>query len=176
MIDIADSAASRYRLTEIEWNFYEKPNVNPKFRGHYYKYVYMISKFLSPGKNAVVKVNTRTTEISQWVPDFNYLLDEVVFVPRPGSEDEEDGVLLVTGQNLNKNLGFVVVLDAETLEKLAEIGAPDATPPSAGHSDFYYFTELGIPSPLIGHAIQLNNNKHFILTAIFISLIIGVDW
>ena len=53
---------------------------------------------------------------------------EPVFVPRPGSTAEGDGVLLSLVLDARANRSFLVVLDATTLEEIARATLPHAVP------------------------------------------------
>ncbi len=58
----------------------------------------------------------------------NVVYGEPVFVPRPGSEREGDGVLLAVGSDLDRGTAELVVLGADDLQPLATARLPIAIP------------------------------------------------
>ena len=53
-----------------------------------------------------------------------------MFIPRPGSEQEDDGVLLVTVLNGETKQSYLLMLDGETFEPIAEALLPERIPMS----------------------------------------------
>jgi carotenoid cleavage dioxygenase-like enzyme len=53
---------------------------------------------------------------------------EPLFVPRPGGTADDDGVLLVPVLGPDDATGVVAVVDARTMQGLAELAAPQVLP------------------------------------------------
>ncbi|KAL0064336.1 hypothetical protein AAF712_008782 [Marasmius tenuissimus] len=102
----------------------ELPTINP---GNYlrpYRYAYGINK-LDPREyhtfaDRIVKVDMDTPEgghIAWQVP--GYTPSEPIFVPRPGAQDEDDGIVLSVVLDGEKVKSMLVILDAKDLKELA---------------------------------------------------------
>jgi torulene dioxygenase len=76
----------------------------------------------------IVKVATDTGEITRYHRP-GYACSEPIFVPKPGANEEDDGVIVALANEYSEeeemiDRSYVVVLDGKTLEELgkAEIG------------------------------------------------------
>jgi carotenoid cleavage dioxygenase-like enzyme len=77
---------------------------------------------MSLSSSQIVKLNVTTSESMSWSEDGKVCVCEPVFVPNPDSKDEDDGVLLVTLQNLeNPERCTLLMLDSEIMMELARI-------------------------------------------------------
>ena len=65
---------------------------------------------------------------------------EAIFVPKPGSTGETDGVVLFVALNAREQRSALVVLDAATFEERARAWAP-AMLPIGFHGQFWSATE-----------------------------------
>lgn len=72
---------------------------------------------------AIFKKNTCTGEEKFWHSD-NYFPSEPTFVPRTGSGDEDDGVLLFTAVHGASKTSYLVVADAKTMQTIEQIPVP----------------------------------------------------
>ena len=89
---------------------------------------------------AIVKINVDTGAlIRKPLPD-GLFPTEPIFVQRPGSSDEDDGVVIVSGIDGGKQKGFVVVYNASDMEVLLHATAPKKTLFGV-HSKFFAFIE-----------------------------------
>lgn len=89
-----------------------------------YKFTYGTNFYKLP--HAIVKLNVETGEAIERVFDKNdekFLPTEPVFVPRPDSSEEDEGVLLV--MVLSTKRDFLAVLDAKDLKELARAEVPE---------------------------------------------------
>jgi beta,beta-carotene 9',10'-dioxygenase len=75
----------------------------------------------------LVKVDVRDGSRSEWRADGCYP-GEPVFVREPGSEGEDDGVILSVVLDANAGRSFLLVLDARSFEELARAEAPHHIP------------------------------------------------
>lgn len=99
------------------------PRINPQFQGREYCFIYgMQTKFKSEefASQGVVKVDLckgEVHDVATHVP--GQYPHELVFVPRPNSTDEDDGVLVGHVLDGPGNQSFIQVVDAHTLQRVA---------------------------------------------------------
>ena len=60
----------------------------------------------------------------------NHYNGEPMFVPRPGAEKEDDGIVLVTNLNGDTKQSYLLMLDGETFEPIAQANLPERIPMS----------------------------------------------
>jgi len=77
--------------------------------------------------SSVVKVDVRTGASSAF-SDGQRIYGEPVFVARPGSTDEDDGVLLSVGSSQHAETSALAIIDAKTMQLLASAEVPNAIP------------------------------------------------
>ena len=65
---------------------------------------------------------------------------EPIFVARPGAEDEDDGVVVMSGIDGAQEKGYVIIYNATDMEELFRATAPRKTLFGV-HSKFYSFTD-----------------------------------
>ena len=65
---------------------------------------------------------------------------EPLFVGRPGAEDEDDGVVVMSGIDGAKEKGYVIVYNAKDMEEVFRATAPRKTLFGV-HSKFFSFTD-----------------------------------
>ncbi|XP_038214747.1 carotenoid isomerooxygenase-like isoform X1 [Zerene cesonia] len=99
---------------ETPKTYYEKCN------GRAYRYFYAISSDVDaehPG--SIIKVDTKTGNVTSWWDDGCYP-SEPIFVPRPDSKEEDDGIILsaILFGNEERRVGLLV-LDAKTFQEEA---------------------------------------------------------
>jgi carotenoid cleavage dioxygenase-like enzyme len=91
-----------------------------------YRYVWGVG-VRSGWLDQIVKGDLAGRTASRWSADGCYP-GEPVFVARPGTEDEDDGVLLSVVLDGRTERSFLLVLDARTLEELARAEVPHHIP------------------------------------------------
>ena len=108
---------------------FEMPALHPDHRGHPYRFTYGYG-FDKPGdlNDTLYKVDLRAQageRLTRWSQPSCYP-SEPVFVPRPGSQDEDDGVVLSVLLDAGKGRSFLLVLDARSFTELgrAWVGYP----------------------------------------------------
>ncbi|KAJ3644922.1 hypothetical protein Zmor_022620 [Zophobas morio] len=111
----------------------ETPRINyDQYLGRKYRYFYAISADVdAPNPGTIIKVDTVTKTWKTWCED-NCYPSEPVFVPRPNSQFEDDGVVLasmVWGGDDTNRVGLLI-LDAATFEEVgrAEFDTPGPAP------------------------------------------------
>jgi all-trans-8'-apo-beta-carotenal 15,15'-oxygenase len=94
----------------------EFPTCNPQWVGQQNRFTYLAAATAgSPYPNLVVKIDSvAATEVSHLLPP-GHLAHEAIFAPRPGGTEEDDGWLLVVTQDLDTDVGNLIVLDAKNL-------------------------------------------------------------
>jgi carotenoid cleavage dioxygenase-like enzyme len=105
-----------------------------RHNGRPYRYVYggaVTDGFLG----RIVKVDVEREEHSGWEED-GCFAGEPVFVPEPGAEAEDAGVLLSVVLDAHAEKSFLLVLDAATLEERARAPVPHRIPLSF-HGQFF---------------------------------------
>ena len=77
--------------------------------------------------SSIVKVDVHTGAFSTF-SDGERIYGEPVFVARPGSTDEDDGVLLSVGSSQHAETSALAIIDAQTMQLLASAEVPKAIP------------------------------------------------
>ncbi|HEX2672847.1 MAG TPA: carotenoid oxygenase family protein [Polyangiaceae bacterium] len=77
--------------------------------------------------SSVVKVDVRTGAFSAF-SDGERIYGEPVFVARPGSTEEDDGVLLSVGSSQRAETSALAIIDAQSMQLLASAEVPSAIP------------------------------------------------
>ncbi|KAF4963995.1 hypothetical protein FSARC_8045 [Fusarium sarcochroum] len=103
----------------------ELPRINSKYHGLPYRYAYGIH-VATPGyfSDSIIKVDVKTKDVKVWSPSPKHLPSEPIFVPRPGAESEDDGVVLTVAMDSAKRLSSLVVIDAKTMEEIGRAQMP----------------------------------------------------
>jgi beta,beta-carotene 9',10'-dioxygenase len=122
----AEAPVTRRALADVPL---ELPRINYAARaGKPYRYVWGTGvqtegDFL----DSIVKIDTEAGAVARWHAAGLYP-GEPVFVPSPSAKAEDDGVLLSIVLDIDKELSFLLVLDAATLAEKARAQAPHAIP------------------------------------------------
>ncbi|MFB6146418.1 MAG: carotenoid oxygenase family protein [Halobacteriaceae archaeon] len=74
----------------------------------------------------LASVDVETGRAATWESDL--YVGEPVFVPRPGGEADDDGVLLAVGLDTEARRSALVVVDADSMRELARAPAPHVVP------------------------------------------------
>jgi carotenoid cleavage dioxygenase-like enzyme len=110
---------------------FEMPAIHPARVGLPYRYTFGYG-FDDPGNlnDTLYKIDLHAPEgrrLTRWSQPDCYP-SEPVFVPRPGSDDEDDGVLLSVVLDGAHASSFLVVLDARDMRELARAAVPIPIP------------------------------------------------
>jgi beta-carotene 15,15'-monooxygenase len=106
------------------------PRISPDVLGSPYRYAYGQGQRGQPLRGIpgeVLKVDTRTGRARAFAPESTYT-SEPVFVPRPGGEREDDGVVLSVGLNTAEGRSYLHVLDGESMTEVGRAALPHALP------------------------------------------------
>jgi carotenoid cleavage dioxygenase-like enzyme len=124
-LKLADTSVTSSRLADGDL---ELPRINyGRCNEHPYRYVW--GNAVGPGGwfQRVVKVDTRNGLTLSWGEEHCYA-GEPVFVARPDSDDEDEGVLLSVVLDASAGGSFLLVLDAGDLSELARAVVPHHIP------------------------------------------------
>ncbi|KAF5842235.1 carotenoid oxygenase [Dunaliella salina] len=101
--------------------------VNPEYRGLKHRYVYALAAVRPTNLgNALAKHDTLTGEAQTW-HEPGGATGECVFVPRPGAQAEDDGVVLVQHMGADGRTSLVI-LDAQRWQELGRARLPYGMP------------------------------------------------
>lgn len=104
----------------------ELPTINyQKYNTKKYRYIYGVgSNHKENPLFRIVKIDANTKTFIQWKEEKCYP-SEPVFIPKPGGNAEDDGVLVSAvnraGEGDNENSCYLLVLDANTFKELARV-------------------------------------------------------
>ena len=121
----------------------ELPRINYETRaGNPYRYVWGTG-IQAPGDflDSILKIDIESGKAARWYEAGVYP-GEPVFVPHPGANAEDQGVLLSVVLDIDQDRSFLLVLDAATLEERARAEAPHAIP-FHFHGNYFADTALG---------------------------------
>jgi carotenoid cleavage dioxygenase-like enzyme len=116
----------------------EFPQINYRtVNGKHYNFLYTNAITLPEKRffNSIQKVNVETGKIQSWEKT-DYYPGEAIFVGKPDGQSECDGVLLSITYNDSTQNSSLVILDANTMEQIAEVCLPLYLPFGL-HGNFY---------------------------------------
>lgn len=122
-IDTTANTVRRHRLYDGGMEF---PRVMADQTAREHRYVYGQATDRD-GANGLVKVDCVTGEAREWWERSTYV-EEPVPVQRPGTGTEDDGVVLATALDLDRERTVLLVFDAATLTVRARVPLPHAEP------------------------------------------------
>lgn len=116
-------------------NYADFPSVNPSKKGYKHRYVWGICA-VRPAMQAqgIAKWDTETGETKVW-SEVAGIVNEPVFVPRPGATAEDDGAIVVTVIQPNGKTA-VVIIDGQTHQELARAVLLNGTLTVGFHGSF----------------------------------------
>jgi len=101
------------------YNQFDFPKVNPNYYGRHYCYAYG-QAIVDVRRQYLVKKNVcDSTEDKIWYKEEHYS-GEPIFIPNPNGSSEDDGVLLVIVLDGSTRLSYLLLLDGQSFETLAE--------------------------------------------------------
>src|SRR3990167_718731 len=123
---VIDINSKRCGFTTLSSYNQEFPRINYKaINGKDYQFIYtnLITNAGQRFFNAIQKFNVRTGKI-QCYEKMNYYIGEPVFVARPHGQFEDDGMLLSIAFNTDNQCSSLVILDAQSMQQVAEAFLP----------------------------------------------------
>ncbi len=121
----------------------EFPRFNDKLDGKNYRYLYMtISddnsiEFLQTEGTGLVKFDMQTKKLKTW-NQIGCNAVEPVFIPSPNAKNEDEGVILSVVYDEGKKRSFLLVLDGQSFDEIAQAELPWEIP---GSFHGQYFSE-----------------------------------
>jgi carotenoid cleavage dioxygenase-like enzyme len=106
----------------------ELPRINYLFNMNNYTFLYAAG--MDPGINftdRLIKINVQTRDFVTWYQK-NCHPGEPVFVARPGSKDEDDGVILSVVLDSIEERSFLLILDARSFKEIDRSQVPHHIP------------------------------------------------
>merc|ERR1712168_539460 len=101
------------------YNQFDFPKVNPNYYGRHYCYAYG-QAIVDVRRQYLVKKNVcDSTEDKIWYKEEHYS-GEPIFIPNPNGTSEDDGVVLVIVLDGSTQLSYLLLLDGQSFETLAE--------------------------------------------------------
>jgi len=110
-------------------NQFDFPLVNPEYEGKPYCYAYGQAIVENYRQYLVKKNICDSSQDKVWFKE-NHYTGEPFFIPRPGGDLEDDGVLLVTVMDGNTEQTYLLMLDGQSFETIAEAYLPEFIPMS----------------------------------------------
>jgi all-trans-8'-apo-beta-carotenal 15,15'-oxygenase len=104
----------------IESRCCEFPSIHPDNVGHKYRYLYIGAAHAETGNaplQAILKIDLDSGDKQLWSAAPQGFIGEPIFVPRPGSEREDDGWVLALVYDAADQRSDVVILDARDLNQ-----------------------------------------------------------
>ncbi|STX51142.1 8'-apo-beta-carotenal 15,15'-oxygenase [Legionella busanensis] len=135
---VVDTQARNCNQEILTSNNQEFPRINYKrCNGNNYQFIYTNS-IDGPNNqffNTIQKMNTQTGSIQHWRKKDNYV-GEALFVSKPHCQSEDDGILLSIAFDINTQLSTLIIIDALSMQLLAEAYLPIHLPFGL-HGNFY---------------------------------------
>merc|ERR1719481_713867 len=111
-------------------NKFDFPMINENYRGKEYCYTYGVSMY-AYSRTALVKKDVCNSEGDKvWYTE-NHYVSEMSFIPTPGGETEDDGVLFTITFDGTKEQSYIMLLDAKEFKVISTSYLPHNIPWSA---------------------------------------------
>lgn len=126
--------------TQLSNHPIEMPQINPHNLMHEYQYL-----FAATGNGIsqeIIKLDLKNHRHLLWQSKGCYVT-EAVFVPKPGSTTEDEGVLLSIVLDSYVKKSFLLILDAKTMKELSRTYVPHHIPFTV-HSKFFNIVTKGL--------------------------------
>lgn len=98
----------------------EFPAIHPQNVGYPYRYLYLGATHHPRGNaplQAILKIDTKSSEQQLWSAAPEGFVNEPIFVPRPGSVEEDDGWIITVVYNSSRHCSDVAILEGRDLDK-----------------------------------------------------------
>lgn len=108
----------------------EFPRINEKLNAHAYRYIYAVDPNLLAQETdlrPLYKIDTLSHKTLLW-QEPGMTPGEPVFIAKPGSTEEDEGVVITIVMDVLKQKAFLLVLDAQTFKELGRAYAPHIIP------------------------------------------------
>ena len=133
VIDLAKKSSSSFLLSDCS---IELPRINyEKFNAKKYRYVYASGTDRKEFINRLLKIDVASGKTKAWQKKLCYP-GEPVFVARPGSTGEDDGIILSVVLDAKNKKSFLLILDAKTFRETGKAYVPHHIP-FGFHGNYY---------------------------------------
>lgn len=122
-IDLATGSITSRILSD---NFLELPRINYDYNGKDYNYLYAFAqhkKLKLYIADKLVKINVKTGKTLSWHEE-NCYPGEPIFIAKPQSKSEDDGVILSVVLDAKQERSFLLFLDAKNFKEIARAIVP----------------------------------------------------
>jgi len=123
-------------------NHFDFPVINEEYRGKPYCILYGWSAYLY-SRNALVKKNFCDNSLSKTLYIENHYSGEMFFVANPERKSEDDGILIATIFDGEKEKSYLLILDAKSFEPINKAYLPHNIPMSF-HGLYFPEAQLGV--------------------------------
>ncbi|CAF0853977.1 unnamed protein product [Didymodactylos carnosus] len=114
----------------------ELPRINSDYIGKSYRYVYAVRGPPNYMFDALVKIDLQTQTVSGlWIEPCTSP-SEPIFVPKPNSTEEDEGVVLTVVLEQKRKQSFILILDGQSFKEITRAYLPISVPLSF-HGNFY---------------------------------------
>lgn len=131
-IDLTDGVM---RTEQLDDRWLEFPKINETLTGKKHRYAYLPDLggvrpegTADDSRHQLVKVDYQTGATQRTTFDPAVVMGEMSFVPAPGAQAEDDGVLIGYAHDRRDDAGQLHILDASTLEMMATVHLPQRVP------------------------------------------------
>ncbi|XP_012945219.1 beta,beta-carotene 15,15'-dioxygenase [Aplysia californica] len=113
---------TREKMFDDSYSF-DLPRINDDYAGIKFRYTYGTTIFASDRR--LLKLDAVERSVAEWTCESTHQPGEPVFVPRPGSTQEDDGVVMCTIlANTTDYSSYLVILDAHSFKEIARASVP----------------------------------------------------
>lgn len=108
----------------------EMPTINYAYDSRPYRYAYGQSRnplFRNDFYNQLIKLDLQSGQCKTWFEEGHYP-GEPVFIPKPNSQQEDEGVVVSIVLDTHRVYSFLLVLNAQTFEEITRLQMPYVMP------------------------------------------------
>lgn len=106
----------------------EFPRINEELLGAKHRFGYTVGAQFAGGGSGLFKHDYAAGSREIASLDSGLLLGEMSFVPNPAARAEDDGILMGFGYHRDRDEGQLLLVDAQTLERVATVHLPQRVP------------------------------------------------
>ncbi len=109
--------------------FYELPTINPSYLGRKNQFFYAVSYNSNELKQGfgIIKYDINNNQVKKWQNE-GMFAGEPLFIAKPNSEKEDEGVIISTIYDAELKKSFILVLDSLSMQEIARAYLPQAVP------------------------------------------------
>ena len=123
-VDLGSKSVDSFTLCDVGMELptidYDRYNMNPGYR---YVYAMSLNKGSHSFYDQLIKVDTCSKTYVTWFQD-GCFPGEPIFIPRPQSHGEDDGILMSLVIDTREDCSFLLILDAVDLSEISRVQTP----------------------------------------------------